>query len=198
MTGTTNGNRLRLWARRLPLWLCVVQAILAYEWLVSGFDKLLDRGFSAQLSALLSQSTHGNGGSLYGAIIAHLVLPNHMLFALLTPWTETSIGAIMLLGAILWTVTPHAHITDLVARAACFALLTAAALDLNYYLLGGGGLPWIDPANATQPGINVDVMLLLVALALCAANGQAVLRRRRVRQGGANSRVVTGSEQASA
>jgi hypothetical protein len=117
----------------------VVQAILAYEWFVSGLDKRLDRGFSAQLSALLSESTHGNGGSLYGVIMAHLVLPNHTLFALLTPWTETSIGAIMLLGAILWMVSPHAPITDLVARAACLALLTAATLDLNYYLLGGGG-----------------------------------------------------------
>ena len=74
---------------------------------------------------------------------------------------------------------------------ACLALFTAAALDLNYYLLGGGGLPWIDPANATQPGINVDVMLLSVALALCAANGQVVLRRRRLRRGGANGQVVT-------
>ena len=79
----------------------MVQAILAYEWLVSGLDKLLDRGFSAQLPALLSQSAHANGGNVYGVLIAHLVLPNHTLFALLTPWTETSIGTIMLLGAIL-------------------------------------------------------------------------------------------------
>jgi uncharacterized membrane protein YphA (DoxX/SURF4 family) len=139
MTGTTNGNRLRLWARRLPLWLCVVQAILAYEWLVSGLDKLLDRGFSGQLSALLSQGTQGTAGSLYGGVIAHLVLPNHTLIALLTPWTETSIGSIMLLGAVLWMVYPRAHITDLVAGVACLALLTAATLDLNYYLLGGRG-----------------------------------------------------------
>jgi thiosulfate dehydrogenase [quinone] large subunit len=191
MTGTTNGNRFRLWARRLPLWLCVVQAILAYEWLVSGLDKLLDHGFSGQLSALLSQGTQGNAGSLYGAVIAHLVLPNHTLFALLTPWTETSIGSIMLLCAVLWTVYPRARITDLVAGATCLALLGAATLDLNYYLLGGGGLPWINPANATQPGVNVDVMLLLIALALCAANAQALLQRR-FRHAGAGDSVVNG------
>src|SRR5205085_9759758 len=82
--------------------------------------------------------------------------------------------------------------------AACLALLTAAALDLNYYLLGGGGLPWIDPANATQPGINVDVMLLLIALALCAANAQVVLQRRRTRHVGAGDSVVKPSHQARA
>jgi thiosulfate dehydrogenase [quinone] large subunit len=169
--------------------LCVIQAILAYEWLVSGLDKLLDHGFSGQLSALLTQGAQGTAGSLYGAIIAHLVLPNHGLFALLIPWTETSIGGIMLLGAILWAVYPSAHITDLVSGAACLALLTAAMLDLNYYLLGGGGLPWIDPANATQPGVNVDVMLLLVALALCAANAQAVLQRRPTLYAGAGGSV---------
>src|SRR5437588_265647 len=96
--GTRRAGLVRIRVPRLPLWLCVVQAILAYEWLVSGLDKLLDRGFGAQLSALLSQSTHGNGGSLYGVIIAHLVLPNHTLFALLTPWTETSIGAMLVLA----------------------------------------------------------------------------------------------------
>jgi hypothetical protein len=69
-------------------------------------------------------------------------------------------------------------------------------LDLNYYLLGGGGLPWIDPANATQPGVNVDVMLLLIALALCAANAQAVLQRRRMRPVGAGDRVAKRSHQA--
>jgi thiosulfate dehydrogenase (quinone) large subunit len=167
--------------------LCVVQAILAYEWLVSGLDKLLDHGFSGQLSALLSQGTQGAADSLYGGVIAHLVLPNHTLIALLTPWTETSIGSIMVLGAVLWMVYPRARITNFVAGVACLALFTAATLDLNYYLLGGGGLPWINPANATQPGVNVDVMLLLIALALCAANAQAVLQRRRMRPVGVNS-----------
>jgi uncharacterized membrane protein YphA (DoxX/SURF4 family) len=210
MTRTTGNNRFRVAAHtrrtellgsgapRLPLWLCVTQAILAYEWLVSGLDKLLDRGFSGQLSALLSQGTQGTAGSLYGAVIAHLVLPNHTLFALLTPWTETSIGGILLLGAILWVVCPRARLTDLVAGATCLALLGAATLDLNYYLLGGGGLPWIDPANATQPGINVDVMLLLIALTLCAANAQYLFRRRRMRHVGAGDSVAQPSHQARA
>src|SRR5207302_2637892 len=70
--GTRRAGLVRIQIPRLPLWLCVVQAILAYEWLVSGLDKLLDRGFSGQLSALLSQSTQGTAGSLYGAVIAHL------------------------------------------------------------------------------------------------------------------------------
>src|SRR5437764_4477469 len=197
-TGTRRAGLVRMRVPRLPLWLCVVQAILAYEWLVSGLDKLLDRGFSGQLSALLSQGMQGTAGSLYGAVIAHLVLPNHTLFALLTPWTETSIGGIMLLGAILWVVCPRARLTDLVAGATCLALLGAATLDLNYYLLGGGGLPWIDPANATQPGINVDVMLLLIALTLCAANAQDLFRRRRMRHVGAGDRVAQPSHQARA
>ena len=82
--------------------------------------------------------------------------------------------------------------------AACLALLTAAALDLNDDLLGGGGLPWIDPANATQPGINVDVMLLLIALTLCAANAQDLFRRRRMRHVGAGDSVLEPRHQARA
>ena len=201
MIGTTRSNSVRLATHtrraglpgsgtpRLPLWLCLTQAILAYEWLVSGMDKLLDHGFGGQLSALLSQSAQGASGGLYSAVIAHLVLPNHTLLALVTPWTETGIGTIMLLSAILWAVRPYAHVTVLVAGLACLALVTAATLDLNYYLLGGGGLPWIDPANAAQPGINVDVMLLLFALTLCAANAHAILQRR-MRHAGADESVA--------
>ena len=196
--GSRRAGPVRMQVPRLPFWLCMVQAILAYEWLVSGLDKLLDRGFSGQLLALLSQGTQGTTGSLYGGVIARLVLPNHTLIALLTPWTETSIGSIMVLGAVLWMVYPCAHITDLGAGAACLALLAAATLDLNYYLLGGGGLPWIDPANATQPGVNADVVLLLIALALCTANAQVVLQRRRMRPVGAGDRVAKRSHQASA
>jgi thiosulfate dehydrogenase [quinone] large subunit len=188
--GTRRAGLLGSGTPRLPLWLCATQAILAYEWLVSGLDKLLARGFGEQLSALLSQSAQSDSGGWYGVVIAHLVLPNHALLALLTPWTETSIGTVMLLSAILWAVRPHAPITGLVAGVACLSLLTAATLDLNYYLLGGGGLPWIDPANATQPGINVDVMLLLCALTLCAANEQAVLHRRYMMRVGSNDSAV--------
>ena len=94
-------------------------------------------------------------------------------------------------------VCPRARITDLVAGATCLALLGAATLDLNYYLLGGGGLPWIDPANATQPGVNVDVMLLAIALALCAANAQALLQRRR-RHVGAGDGVAKRNHQVGA
>ena len=196
--GIRRADLVRTQVPRLPFWLCVVQAILAYEWLVSGLDKLLDRGFSGQLSAILSQGTQGTAGSFYGGVIAHLVLPNHTLIALLTPWIETSMGSIMMLGAVLWMVYPRAHITDLVAGVACLALLTAATLDLNYYLLGGGGLPWINPANATQPGINVDVMLLLIALTLCAANAQALVQRRRLKHVGADDSVLKPSHQAHA
>lgn len=168
---------------RLPLWLCVVQVILAYEWLVSGINKLLDAGFSGQLMALLSQSTHSNPTGVYSTVMTRLVLPNHTLVAWVTPWTETSVGAVLALGAILWVARPRARSTVLVAGASCLALLTAATLDLNYNLINGGGLPWINPANATTNGISIDVMLLSIALALCAANAQVCGRWRHARQG---------------
>jgi hypothetical protein len=44
---------------RMPIWLRLVQAILAYEWLVSGINKALNSHFDANLVQLLSQSTQG-------------------------------------------------------------------------------------------------------------------------------------------
>jgi thiosulfate dehydrogenase [quinone] large subunit len=147
-----------------------MQAVLAYEWLVSGLDKLLDGSFGGQLFALLSQAAQDRRHSWFAAFLYRFVLPNHGLFAHLVPWSETMIGIALLLSATLWIMRPQARITVLVARLACLALLVAAALEMNYYLLGNGGLPWIDPANATTEGIDIDVMLPLISLVLFVAN----------------------------
>ena len=169
----TGGRRVLLapvGAPRLSPWLCVVQAILSYEWLVSGLNKLLAPTFGEQLAAMLRHGARGSATSRYVALLYQLVLPHHVLFAHLTSWSETLAGGVLLLSAALWLVRPHARVTVRVAWAACLALLAAVVLDLTAFSLGVGGLPWIDPANATKEGSDIDVLLSLLSLALFAAN----------------------------
>jgi uncharacterized membrane protein YphA (DoxX/SURF4 family) len=44
----------------LPTGLCLVQLVLAYEWLVSGINKLLNPNFTVQLASTLRQNMQGN------------------------------------------------------------------------------------------------------------------------------------------
>ncbi len=163
--------------RRVPLWLGVVQAILGYEWLISGLNKLLAPRFDAHLAALLRHSTQGSPYPWYAAFLQRVVLPHHALVAPLDQWGETAIGVVLLLSAVLWLVQPRDRRTVQVAGMAALALLGAALLNVNYFLQGAAPLPWINPGNAYNPGVDIDVVLPLIALALLVANVGAARRR---------------------
>ncbi len=45
---------------RMPIWLCVVQIVLAYEWIISGLNKLLAPSFEAGLPQQIKQGVKGN------------------------------------------------------------------------------------------------------------------------------------------
>ena len=70
--------------KRLSGGLIVMQLVLAYLWLVSGANKLLDPAFGTQLVPVLRQSTQGNPYGWYATFLRIIVLPNHTLFALET------------------------------------------------------------------------------------------------------------------
>lgn len=166
---------------RLPRWLCAVQAVIAYEWLVSGINKLLDPGFSTHLSAMLLQNMRGNPYGWYVTALQRLVLPHATQGAQLVAWGEAVVGVVLVLGAVQWALHPDGWVTTLLALLGCPALLVGAGISLNYYLLAGNGLPWINPANAFNDGVGLNALLPLICLALLGANLSALRGRREAR-----------------
>jgi hypothetical protein len=61
-----------------------------------------------------------------------------------------------------------------VGKAACLALAGAILLPLNFFFMSGDPLPWINPANAFNEGVSIDMLVPLLALALLVANLRAV------------------------
>ncbi len=167
--GTGNERR-----TRLPIYLAVVQIVLAYEWLVSGIDKLVVAHFTVHEQTALHQSIRGNPYPWYAWVIQHILLPYRSLLVALVPFAEAIIGILLLLGAILWVLTPRHRITEYAAWTASVALVAAAFLELNYFFQGGTPLPWIDPRNAYTPGVDIDIVLPLISLVLAAANVDAL------------------------
>lgn len=159
---------------RLPIYLAVVQIVLAYEWVVSGTDKLLVAHFTAHERTALHQSIRGSPYPWYAWATQHILLPYRSVFVAFVPYAEVIIGILLLLGAALWVLGPQARFTGYAAWAASIALIASAFLDLNYFFQGGTPLPWINPGSAYTPGVDIDIVLPVISLVLAAANVDAL------------------------
>ena len=155
-------------AARPPLWLCAVQAMVAYEWLVSGANKLLGSWFSAHVPAMLQQGMQGNGW--YTTFLRDVVMPSATPSGAVVTWSETGVGVVLLLSALLWATWPEHRLTPRLAWAACLALAATVAKTVGDYLMSGNGLPWTGPTHASAAGLLLDAVLSLVALVLLGAN----------------------------
>jgi IS605 OrfB family transposase len=81
-------------AARPPLWLCAAQAMVAYEWLASGANKLLGPWISARVPAMLQQGMQGNGW--YMTFLRDVVMPGSTQSGAVVTWSETAVGVILI------------------------------------------------------------------------------------------------------
>lgn len=168
--------------------LCLVQLVLAYEWLLSGVNKLLNQNFTVQLASTLHQNISGNPYGWYVSLLRGVVLPHANVFGVLTELGELSIGVTLLASAVLWMRFPAGRPTMYAGIAACAALAGATFMPLNYFLMSGDPIPWINPANAFNEGVSIDVLMSLLAVALLVANLNA-LKTAAGRLSGAGARA---------
>jgi hypothetical protein len=117
---------------------------------------------------------NGNPYTAYVTFLCGLVLPHAGLFGLLTEVGETAIGLTLLVSAALWLMRPASQLTLYAGKAATAALAGAAFLSLHYFLQGGSALPWINPANAFNEGVDIDILIPLLCVTLLVANLRAV------------------------
>lgn len=158
----------------LPMTACVVQLILAYEWLISGIDKFINPNFTIQLAKTIASGLNGNPYGPYVALVRAIVLPNASLFGLLTEIGEVGIGATLALATVVCIWRPGTRLSVHAGLAASGALAGATFLSLNYFLQTGSPLPWVDGANAFREGIGIDILLPAIAVTLLVANLRAV------------------------
>lgn len=176
MEQTTGGAR--WWAAPLT-WLAAIQIVAAYEWLVSGLNKVLAGNFSQQLHSIIMDATHGNPNGWAVPVLKGIVLPCCALFGGMVECGEVLVGVALAVAAVLWVLGER--VPTLVRRVgawtAVLACLGAAFMNVNFYIAMGGTFPAVSPANATDEGVSIDVVLMLVMLALAAANLALAPRR---------------------
>jgi hypothetical protein len=162
------------------------QIIVGYEWLLAGGDKLLLRGFPAQLGKLLL--TIVDSGQLLGffaSILRELVVPNAVLFGYLIEWGEMLAGLGLMIAGLLTLLRPLIERSlasrnvamfvsgfRLVERLASIAALGVGLLGLSYFFLDGLPKPWFVPSIAF--GGSIDMGLFLAAASVVLVVSQFV------------------------
>lgn len=158
--------------------LAAVQAIIGWEWLMSGGNKLLSGTFPQGLAETLTSMMKNNPDSWYVAFLQHSVLPQSVFYGYLIEWTEITIGIILLGGAFLLLAQPRSkgqsqyRLTIIYSVAAMSAALAGAFLTINFHFLAGGWIfPWFDGSAANGEGIDLDALLPPFELVVFLAQG---------------------------
>jgi hypothetical protein len=162
------------------LLLAAIQAILGWEWLTSGGNKLLLGTFPQSLADTLTSMMKDNPNGWYVSFLQNSILPHSVLYGYLIEWTEVVLGVILLGGAVLLLGQPRRkgqpqyRLMLAYSIAAIAAALVGAFMTVNFHFMAGMGiLPWFDASAANGEGIDLDA--LLPPLSLVIFLGQSAL-----------------------
>src|SRR5437764_8276217 len=81
--------------------LAAIQAILGWEWLMSGGNKLLSGSFPQGLATTLTNNFKDNPNTWYVTFLQQIILPHSLFYGYFIEWTEITIAVILLGGALL-------------------------------------------------------------------------------------------------
>lgn len=157
--------------------LAAIQAIIGWEWLMSGVNKVLSGTFPQGLSDFLNAGAKDNPNTWYVALLHHYVMPNCVICGYVVEWTEVVIAAIMLIGAAILLLQPR--IPERTQQrfalpygiAIATSLLIGAFLTVNFHFsMGGWIFPTFDGSSAYGEGVDLDALLPPISLVLLIAN----------------------------
>lgn len=159
-------------------WLAAaVQAIVAWEWLVSGVNKVLSGDFPQGLANTLTDGIQQNPNGWYVWLLQRIVVPNSVAFGYLIEASEVFIGlalfigVVVLLGPVRGRGTPQHRLAVAEIAAAAVAALLCVFLCVNFhFFMGDGIIPWFDPGRPFDEGISLDTLMPPIALLLFFIN----------------------------
>lgn len=155
---------------RLAAWsIAVIEVMLGYEWLLSALNKLFSPVYVAHFSGMLQQmALPGNPNGWWVAFIQSQVLPSARLWARLIEVGELGVALGFFAGALLWISGrfPDARWTRWLNVGIIVALVGSVLMSVNYYLMMGNTLPWLNPADPFDEGLSLDGLLTGIGTSL--------------------------------
>lgn len=139
------------------LWLVLVQFVLAYEWLHSGWSKWATSGFMDNIDKTFGVFISKNPHFGYSVFLQDTVLPNAQIFGNIIRTSEMAVGiALLIAGVILLT---KKQLPIVITWILSIALIGATIMNINFYLASG----WSNPSTA---GINLVMGAISLVLAI--------------------------------
>jgi thiosulfate dehydrogenase (quinone) large subunit len=169
-------------ASRGAVWgFAVVLLLLAYEWLLSGTNKLISGDFRSGLAGELSDAAANNPRGWYAHFLTGIVIPHAAAFGLLVECGEIAVGLGLLLAAARWVGAERigARLAARVDVIAIAALAGSALMSCNFLLMSGDPLPWLNSGAPFDEGVGIDCLLALIAIGLIVVHVLALRDDRR-------------------
>lgn len=121
------------------VWLVLIQFVLAYEWLHSGWGKWAEAGFITNIGKTLGGFADKTPYAAYGDFLRSNAIPNAELFGNVIRSGEMLVGIALLLGGIL--LLYKKNLPQLATWILAIALLGGALMNLNFFLAAGSTSP---------------------------------------------------------
>ncbi|HEX7737340.1 MAG TPA: hypothetical protein VF458_21010 [Ktedonobacteraceae bacterium] len=159
--------------------LAAIQAIIGWEWLMSGSNKLLSGTFPQGLANTITSLMKDNPDGWYVSFLQNTILPQSVFYGYLIEWAEVLIGIILIGGALILLGQPRRkgqsqyRVGMLYSCAAITAALVGIVLTVNFHFLMGGWIfPWFNSSATNNEAIDLDALLppfeLVIILAQAA------------------------------
>lgn len=154
-----------------------IQGIIAWEWLVSGINKVLSGTFPQGLADTLRDGAHDNPNGWYVALLQGIVLPHSVAFGYAIEAAEIFIGIALFIGAVVLIGPLHRRgmsqyrlaVGEVTAATAAAVLCGFLCVNFHFFM-GDGLIPWFDPARAFDEGISLDTLMAPFAALVFVVN----------------------------
>jgi thiosulfate dehydrogenase [quinone] large subunit len=156
--------------------LAAIQALIGWEWLMSGSNKILSGVFPQGLANTLQQGIQGNPNGWYVSFLKSVVQSHSVFFGYLIEWTELTIGVVLIACAVLLLGIPrrrgepqHTLVVGFFVVGAIMAELSAFLCVNFHFWMGHGLMPGIG-ADPNDEGIDLDALIPPLSLVILIAN----------------------------
>ena len=156
--------------------LAAIQAIVGWEWVVSGSNKVLAGTFPQSLLDTLNKGIQNNSNAWYVSFLQNAIEPHSIFFGYAIEWTEVTIGVVLLASALILLGRPRMKEEAQHWLAISFfsvgALLAVAGafMTINFHFwMGYGIIPGVGTAP-TNEGIDIDALVPPFSLVILIAN----------------------------
>lgn len=144
--------------KRAPvIWLVLIQFVLAYEWLHSGWGKWANPGYMDNIGKTLEGFAAKTPYSGYGTFLKNTALTNADLFGNSIRLAEIGVGIAFVLGGII--LLSQKRLPSWAVAIIVIAFFGGALMNLNFFLAAG----WSSPSTW---GVNMVMGFIHLILAI--------------------------------